>query len=244
MPSYSLLNADLCDECEGVPFVAASDKLHEVMYFYYRMLDTYHQPYEFRYNVNAFIQALRNVTWLLQSEESKPSGFDYWYERAQERMRSNENLRKFVDLRNLIVKQGMLVGRSRANVGLFRARKLKLAFEMEVDLFEDSKELLRNLVPVLTGPRGFLDEGHMAIGEQIGVERLWVLEELGPKDVTDYCRKAYDSIECIVRQAVGMAGGWLGNHGLPSSADVRVLLETDIDPSLAEKWGWSTSGAE
>lgn len=37
------------------------------------MLQEYHAPFHFRFYLNAFIQALRNVTFMLQSEERKPT---------------------------------------------------------------------------------------------------------------------------------------------------------------------------
>jgi hypothetical protein len=53
------------------------------------MAGEYHDLHAFRYNLNAFVQALRNITFMLQSEEGKPASFEAWYREKQDNMRSD-----------------------------------------------------------------------------------------------------------------------------------------------------------
>jgi hypothetical protein len=235
----------MCQDCASVPLPAAADKLHEAMYFYTKMMETYHEPEIFRFNLNAFIQSQRSIEDILATEMSDKhvSHRRHWLKKARERLEANTLLGKFRNLRNFVVHQGMLRAKSRAFVGIFKYRKRKLGFAFEVDPFTDSRDLLRNAVKTFAGnedhPLIWIDEDHLFIGEEYGVERTWVVDELGDNDVLDYCRESFEMTQCVTRQAVGFARGFMGSHDLPSGIRVGLLTESDVDPSLIEKWGWS-----
>ena len=53
----------------------------------------YFDPNLFRMNVNAMIQALRSVTFLLQKKKSLIGSFEPWYKGWQEKMRQDPSLK-------------------------------------------------------------------------------------------------------------------------------------------------------
>jgi hypothetical protein len=69
------------------------------------MMVEYHDPAPFRYAMNAFLQALRSVTFRLQKSLAHENGFTEWYSERQESMRQDKLLRSFVEGRNIVVKQ-------------------------------------------------------------------------------------------------------------------------------------------
>lgn len=223
----------------SIVFTSTVDKLVECQYFLAMMLRNYHDPSAFRYNLNAFIQALRNVTFMLQSEDNKPDGFDDWYRGNQAKMRENPLLRNFVQARNVVVKQQMLEAKSKCSLGLFRGRRMKIALKGEVPPCVDTLEYLERAKKFAIG--FFIDEKHSAIGEQVGVERTWIVEALGDADVVTHCAEALEAIRSIVEEVVEMAGGQKLNLSvkLPDLKPYTVLLESDVDPSLLDKWGWN-----
>ena len=213
------------------------DKFNEAQYFFNKMLEQYHRPFEFQFNLNAFIQAIRNVTFMLQAEENKPEGFDDWYTKKQEEMRANTLLRRFVEARNIVVKRSSLTAMSKARSGLFRGRRLKLAVAHGLPLFMDTLEALDNAKRFAYGL--FLDEEHSAIGEQAGVERVWIVAELGDDEVAGTCLQALNYMGTLVAEAHRLYGGSEQHEAIAVDMQrVQVLLETDVDPALPEKWGW------
>lgn len=224
------------DQSKECPLAHSDDKFREAHYFIERMMIDYHEPDQFRFNLNAFLQALRSVTFVLQKDISHRDGFEEWYPERQERMRQDPLLRKFVDGRDIVVHEGNLAMNSKAEVGLFRGRKLKLAVEIAVPIHVPSKHLVENMAPISK----FVDPDHSAIDEQYGVRREWVATELGDDNVVTLCDRAWVRIGEILSEAHEFAG-W---HSLPpiehghTVEDCDVLLETDIDPSLPYKWGW------
>lgn len=96
------------------PTPSAHKRLEEAHRFWHRCLAGYQDPEEFRVNLNACIQALRNVTFVLQKEKRLISGFEDWYPDWQARMRADPIMQWVLKSRNRIVKEGDLETRSYA----------------------------------------------------------------------------------------------------------------------------------
>ncbi|HLG26711.1 MAG TPA: hypothetical protein VI423_02905 [Paenisporosarcina sp.] len=192
---------------------------------------------EFQFNLNAFIQAIRNITFMLQSEDNKPEGFQKWYESKQSDMKRNELLKRFVAARNIVVKQSSLTHKSKAWSGMYRGRKMKLAIQHEIPVLMDTKAALERAKDFAIGL--FLDEEHSAIGEQIGVQRIWVVDELGDQEVVSICLNVFNYMGHLVAEALSLFGSNATHEDINIDMErVQVLLETDVDPSLVDKWGW------
>ena len=89
------------------------EKLLEAEYFG-RRLRLLATP-EFDYELNAFLSAARSVTFLLQKDMARVSGFAAWWSKRQEVMRRDDAMRFFKNLRNRSQKRGrvLLVGTPR-----------------------------------------------------------------------------------------------------------------------------------
>jgi len=87
----------LRQDVEDSPIPSTVDKFWEAWFFLIGSTREYHDPWAFRYNLNAFIQALRNITFMLQSEPEKPAAFSTWYAQQQEYLRQDPDLHKFVE---------------------------------------------------------------------------------------------------------------------------------------------------
>src|SRR5260370_41885928 len=101
---------------EESPVEPAYARLREAKHFWRQALASYDDSESFRINVNACIQALRNVTWLMQSGKDQIPGFDGWYARWQTEMEGDSTLKWLVKARNRIVKHADLKTESKARV--------------------------------------------------------------------------------------------------------------------------------
>lgn len=212
-------------------------KFLEAKYFLEKSAASYHYPLEFQFNLNAFIQAFRNITFMLQSEDKKPSGFIDWYSAKQKEMSGDALLRNFVKARNTIVKQSSLKALSSASVGVFRGRRVKLVLSSEISPFIETKEVLEFAKSQVIG--FLLDEEHSAIGEQLGIERNWVLQDICDSEIIGCCLHVLNYMGNLIAEAEGLFGIKSEYNSLDlDMPNVQVLLETDMDPTLEEKWGW------
>lgn len=213
-------------------------RLMEASYFLQRMVETYHIPDAFQFNLNATIQSIRNITFVLQSELSTNTHFLNWYKIKQEEMRSNPLLRKFIDARNLIVKKSSLKTSSRASIGLFKYDRIKLWTQSTVCPYTDSRYLLKMAQSHFYGL--FIDEEHSAIGEQLGVKREWIASDFGEDELVTLCNTAIDYFGVLFTELATLLDSefkWFPGkvHKLNR---VQILLESDVDPTLPKKWGW------
>lgn len=223
---------------ENCPIPSTHEKCAEARYFLVQCLFNYHSPQSFLYNLNAFIQAFRNITFMLQSEEFRPSNFQTWYEAKQNEMRHTPILRRLVDARNIVVKQSSLSSKSTMKCGLFRGRRMKLSMEKEINPFIETEKILEATTKFVGS--FFLGGKRDIVGEQPGVERTWIVEELGEGEVIAECIKAMNYMIALVEEAHQLSGrsSELEYFGIADMREFTVLLETDTDPSLFEKWGW------
>jgi hypothetical protein len=233
---YGLESVDVNDRGE-CPIPDAHQKFKEATYFLGKCAELYHEPAEFQFNLNALIQALRNTTFMLQSSPSKPDGFGPWYSGKQTEMRQSDLLRRFVQARNVVVKQSSLKARSTAWSGVFRRRRFKIGMQHPVPLFAPSKWVLERLKARV----GFiLDEEHSQPWEQFGVHRTWIVEELGEPEVLGQCVQALNHVGAVLEEAHQFFGADVESTVVEvDMLRTQTLLETDIDPSLIAKWGWN-----
>jgi hypothetical protein len=223
---------------DGCPIPSAHEKCVEARYFLIQCLLNYHAPQPFLHNLNAFIQAFRNITFMLQSQDGLPSTFQEWYVTKREEMRKLPPLRRLVDARNIVVKQSSLTTKSNVMCGLFRGRRMKLSMNIDIKPFTETEKLLA-LTSKFVGDF-FLGGKHSVVGEQAGVERVWVAEEIGEGEVIGWCIEALNYMIALIEDAHRILGRTSGMElfGLEDMREFTVMLETDADPTLISKWGW------
>lgn len=218
----------------------------EAHYFLHRALEEYHDPGPFRFNLNAFLQALRSVTLYLQAEAAKVDGFAAWYKPVQDRMRADALLKRFLEGRNVVAHKRSLVAASRVQAGLFRYRTCKSALQIPIPASRQSESVLR----FLQAQGRWVDEAHTFIGEQLGVRRRWTVPELDPdSEVMGVCHVAWTRVQRVVAEAhvlIGMPATEMPAEDEGSeahdSARYDLLLESDLDPEALRRWGWLDDG--
>ena len=81
----------------------AKEKLEEALHFLLQMRQSYIDRKHFIYNMNAFLNSARNVTFTLQEEFDNNPRFKAWYPRKQKEMREDKLMNFFNDLRVISV---------------------------------------------------------------------------------------------------------------------------------------------
>ncbi|WP_057938817.1 hypothetical protein [Algoriphagus resistens] len=220
------------------PILATHDTFEQAHYHLHQCILNYHNPSQFRFNLNSFIQSLRNITFALQSEKRKIPDFDVWYSKKQEQLKENDLLKKFVEGRNVVVKQGMLESKSKVSSGLFKFRKEKACVIMDIPPFTESKNVLE-LAKKIWIP-GFVAPEHIFIGEEIGIKREWVIESISEKEIISECNSAWIALGNLVGEAHNKicVDFEFSDYCHHKYEEYQIMTETDLDPNLIYKWGW------
>jgi len=226
------------------PIPMSHDRFNEAHYFLHRMEQTYHEPRPFRYNLNAFVSAHRAVHEMLRVELEAKGEIAWWRDRRRE-FADDDVLSRFAVGRNIVLHQRAILEGSQVGIGVFRGRTLKLAVMHDLQTDETSAALLLRMVPRILGGAGVLDEEHSAVGEQLGVQRLYFVKDLSQdEDVLRASRRALARTSGAVAEAHNRFGGQheptLEDTVLDGASieSINVLLETDLDPTAPTRWGW------
>lgn len=205
-------------EDHGCPTPTAHRRLEEAHRWWHGCLDEYDSPEGFRTNLNACVQALRNVTFVLQKEKSLITDFDEWYQPWQERMKNDDVMRWVVKSRNRIVKMGDLELKSTAV-----ARLIATYFDTVPKLPDqggNSEGVLDKKIslPPWTTLKGYSERIKMLgippsilEGAVLSVERRWVDKALPDWELLAGLAYAYGVLADLINDAHARQGV---EHGL------------------------------
>ncbi len=187
------------DKYRRCPLPKTHRRLTEAHLLWHQTLDRYGDPDAFRANLNATIEALRNVTFVLQNEKAAFAQFDEWYGPWQARLKADVAAKWLHDARTTVVHQGELESHSTAEVRLVTWR---------------DKVVARLRVPVQTPPslilqdpqvHDLLEKYQATSGEAkdaaIAIERRWSTESLGDLEVLEALAKVYGLLSDVVLDA-------------------------------------------
>ena len=181
--------------------VGVHNRLSEVHKFWHDMLSGYQNPENFRISLNAAIQALRNTTFLLQSNKSVIANFDQWYEKYRNEMKSDGILKWLHQARNIIVKQEDLELHSVASARV-RAWDDVSRLEFQISPFITTEQIAKDLVRmhVVKAPEPIADHAIL------NVERKWVVNDLPNHELLDVIAHGYKFFENLLIDAHNQTG--------------------------------------
>jgi len=181
------------------PLPKTHRRLVEAHVLWHQSLDRYQQPELFQANLNATIQALRNTTFVLQSEKHLFSKFEDWYGPWQERMKADPILRWLIYARNTVVKEGELETASTAIIKLV-TWKDDVLVESCIPPGTPPTLILRN-IPLLE----LVGNTHLPPGDledaAIVIERRCSVPELGGREILEALAQAYGLLSNLVLDA-------------------------------------------
>lgn len=207
------------------PLPKTHRRLVEAHVLWHQSLEQYHQPDLFQANLNATIQALRNITFMLQSEKRSFSQFEDWYKRWQERIKADPILRWLKEARNTVVKQGELENSSMAVVKLV-TWKDDVLVESSIPPDTPPSLILRN-IPFFE----LVSNTHLSPGDlehaAIVIERRWSVTDLGGREILGALAQAYGLLSDLVLDAHIT----LGKTGCVSSNGTHPHFRSTYHPS-------------
>ena len=117
---------------------SALDRFQEAHFWLHMMEQHYHSADQFRWHLNVFLKALKEVPDMISMALQKEKDFPVWF-RAQRKTLLNDPLMHALSKkRDQIVHREMLVPKSRADVGITELRGMKLGMTFPVHPLEDS----------------------------------------------------------------------------------------------------------
>jgi hypothetical protein len=175
-------------------------RIKDIYELWHKAAKEYQDPESFRINLNAAIQEMRNITFILQSEKKSIPEFESWYSRWQKIMSKDEVLKWLKDARNKIVKQGDLEIHSIAKVKILTWEDIPI-LELEVPPFIQNEFLAAYFVDKDLGIPSYIREVCV-----LNIERRWAISEFPNRELLDLLAYGFEFLNKIIDDAHQQCG--------------------------------------
>jgi uncharacterized protein YchJ len=191
-------NCSAADKYTDCPIPMTHRRLAAAHLLWHQALEHYHDSDPFLANLNSTIEALRNVTFVLQKEQAVPD-FAAWYGKWQAALKENAAAKWLQGARTKVVHQGELESQSTAEVRLVTWQDHTLA-SVVVPAETPSALILQGL-PLLS----LVEKSGARPGDvedaAIAVERRWSAEGLDGREILETLAEVYGLLSDMVLEA-------------------------------------------
>jgi hypothetical protein len=200
---------------------APFDRFREAHFWIHTMEEYYHEADPFRWHLNAFLKALKEVPQLLEIILQNEPGFSAWFQDHRARLREDPLIASLSKGRDLIVHRGMLLPNSRAFLGITEGRGLKMGFSLPLEALEDSDTAMERYLRAAMVDGDFL--GILREDEESSpcVQRVWRLDGIDgvddDDDIVAVCARAW----LRLGETIAHILEWSGADVPPLSLDCR-----------------------
>jgi hypothetical protein len=193
------------------------------------MLETYHSPDEFRWNLHAFFQAINSFAQIGQMESQNSPDFAKFREVLNELM-SRPTWRRLNKLRDEIVHKEPLLANASVMIGMYRGTRLKLTFQIPIPAHVPSWMAIAKS----RNEKIFVDAHRDAIGEQIGLERIWKLPQFD-EEMAQVCIGMLSECDRVMHLAPGHEDAEDICQGMNCDSP-RMMFEHELFPEIVSAW--------
>lgn len=187
------------------------DRLRESLFHLDQLQENYHEADKFRWSLNCYLRALKEVNQIITMELQNKEGFKEWFISIISGLRSDPLISYLSKQRDIVVHKKMLVPSSNGTIGITEGRGIKLGLGMPINPLEDSRAaMLSYMWAIANGGKdvmGILDEDEESLP---CVARSWRLSDFPDQELLDATSEAWATIADVVSQTVK----WLGGEGI------------------------------
>lgn len=193
--------------CSHSQVTAALDRWSECHWHIHQMEANYHEPEPFRYSLNSFIRALKEVPQILKMELQNHPLYAAELKPAIDATRSNELLKKLGNQRDFIVHQGMLDLASKGQIGTTEGRGFKIGIGFNVAPFESSNEAYERYKEMCRSSPVFRGAFGPDCDSQPFLRREWKADDLGDTELLELSLLAWRALGEAISSMVQLLGG-------------------------------------
>lgn len=180
---------------KGCPLAAVDQRLEDLHRLWHQAADAYFDPDGFRVSIQAAIQTVRTVTFILQKNKAGIPDFDRWYGGWQRKLGADPLMVWMRDARNTIEKEGDLDAHSFVRAEIV-ASYLDNGPRVEVPakLWDAPLRLVKSI------PAGAVGD-HIRKDGIVRIQRRWVENTLPGHELLDAVAVAYGKLSTLVDDA-------------------------------------------
>lgn len=196
------------------------DRLEEAAWFIRMMEEHYHQANCFRWSLNSFLRALKEVVQLVTMEVQQRPDVSTWLKAEKLALSQEPLISQLFKQRDVVVHKSMLKPASKGSVGYTRGRGLKIGLGLPIDPLADSEAAILRYIHHVAKDMDFLgilyteEDGG---GEYTCVQREWRLEQVPDQELTQLAAQAWERVAKLTLDAATK----LGAHVIEPKFELR-----------------------
>lgn len=203
-------NSGTCPNYEILKQLESSfDRLNEAEWHIRKMEEHYHQADQYRWSLNSFLRALKEVLQLVTMEVQHHEELREWYKEERKSISQDPIVGFLFKQRDIVVHKARLKPASKGTVGFTKGRGIKLGIGMPINPLEDSETAMLHYIWYAAKESDFLgilyteEDGG---GEYSCVEREWRMDEFPDEEIIDLAARAWEKVAAVL----GSVGSKLG----------------------------------
>lgn len=177
-------------------------RLLETEFFLERMKETQSDRFAFKCYLTAFLGLARSVTWIMQKEFGKVPGFAEWYDKVQDKMMKDGDMKLLKEKRNFTIKESpvQLQAQIDVSIGAPAVNIAVTAHPPTVIIAKADGTVERRVEPEPTpSPAPPVTSRITAEGKAITQWR-WFFDDLPNKDVITWCDEQVSKLNTLVAE--------------------------------------------
>ncbi len=240
------MNVDSCPNKEIFNSLSSSfDRIDEAAWFIRLMEENYHEADKFRWSLNSFLRALKEIMQLVTMEVQGDKGLKKVVTAKKAELSKDPLISFLYKQRDIIVHKSMLKPASKAGVGFTRGRGMKLGLGFPIDPLSDSEIGIKKYINYAAKDVDFLgilyteEDGG---GEYTCVQREWKLEQFPDDEITALAASAWEKVTQAFFDVAGEMGAKLVKPtftlGNPNHVQFEIYTPEWVKNELehAKKW--------
>lgn len=129
------------------------DRFGEAHFWIHTLEEFYHFSDPFRWHLNAFLKAIKEIPNLLSVELQNHEGFPEWFRTEREKLKGNVLLSFLSKQRDFVVHRGMLVPKSHGGIGCTEGRGFKVGISLPINPRLNSDEAMHRYLFLIVKDR-------------------------------------------------------------------------------------------
>ena len=223
--------------CIHTQLESALDRWSEWHWHIHQMEAAYHDPGPFRYSLNSFIRAVKEVPQILKMELQNHLLYQSVLKEKIDSTKSNELLGQLGRRRDFIVHRGMLELASSGQIGTTEGRGFKIGIGFNVAPFESSDEAYERYKEACRKNSVFRGAFGPDCDSAPCLRREWKVNELGDLELLELCVSAWRLLGEAISSIVQALGGEPLDLSLPcrhepEKVKTRVFSQSDFSRTV------------
>lgn len=124
----------------------ALDRFQEAHYWIHMLEAHYHRADLFRWHLNAFLRALKEISDIFNMDAQRDQALLAWFKQHKEVLKADPLLRRLSKKRDYVVHQSRLIPNSGGHVGISDMRCVKLGVAFPIHPLEDSDAAMKRFL--------------------------------------------------------------------------------------------------